>query len=310
VPDSLPAGRGGRRVEWSAVTLWGARAAWLAVAVIGGGAVGEALAGHSRPVQLTGTIGAWAAWGVAALALAVIGVVTLTVVRALVPGSVVVAAIAALAGATSGATLALAVPGVVATVLVASAETGRRYVEADAYGDERRFPLRPPYGYMAATVVTWAVWTAAVITAPLAVAGGSIVLGVVAVAVAATATWLFPRRWHQLSRRWLVVVPAGLVVHDPVVLAETLMLPRRLVATVSATTSRGSALDLTGPTPGVAVELTLTDQVTAVLAPRPHTPRGRGIHLSALLVAPSRPGAAVRALQKTISPGSRRTGRT
>ena len=191
-------------------------------------------------------------------------------------------------------------PAVVATVLVGSAETGRRYVETDAYGDERRFPLRPPYGYLAATVVTWAVWVAALMTAPLALAAGSIVLGVVAVVVAAAATWLFPRRWHQLSRRWLVVVPAGVVVHDPVVLADTLMLPRRLIAAVGATTTRGPALDLTGPTPGVAVEITLTERTTAVLAPRPRTPRGRGIHLSALLVAPSRPGAALR----EVGPGA------
>ena len=163
------------------MTLWGARAAWVAVAVVGGSAIGEALADRSRAVQLTGTIGAWTAWAVAAVALAVTGVVTLTVVRAIVPASIVVAAAAAIAGASGGAALSLAVPAVVATVLVGSAETGRRYVETDAYGDERRFPLRPPYGYLAATVVTWAVWVAALLTAPLALAAGSIVLGVVAV---------------------------------------------------------------------------------------------------------------------------------
>ena len=174
------------------MTLWGARAAWVAVAVVGGSAIGEALADRSRAVQLTGTIGAWTAWGVAAVALAVTGVVTLTVVRAIVPASVVAAAITGLAGASGVASLSLAVPAVVATVLVGSAETGRRYVEADAYGDERRFPLRPPYGYLAATVVTWALWVAALLTAPLALAAGSVALGVVAAIVAAAATWLFP----------------------------------------------------------------------------------------------------------------------
>ena len=159
-------------------------------------------------------------------------------VRAVVPAAAVVAGAAAVAGATGGAVLALAAPAVVAAVLVGSAETGRRYVEADAYGDERRFPLRPPLGYLAATIVSWAVWVAAVLTAPLALAGQAFVLGACAVVVAGAATWLFPPRWHQLSRRWLVVVPAGLVVHDPVVLAETLMLPRRVVASVSAVSGR------------------------------------------------------------------------
>ena len=34
--------------------------------------------------------------------------------------------------------------------------------------------------------------------------------------------------------------------------------------------------------------------ITAVLAPRPATPRGTTVHLRALLVAPSRPGAVLR----------------
>ena len=286
--------------------MWAARAAWLAVAVVGGVAVGEALADRSRAVQLTGTAAAWIGWGAGALALAVTGVVTLTAVRAIVPAAVVVAGAAAVGGATDGAVLALAVPGVVAALLVGSAETGRRYVQADAYGDERRFLLRPPFGYLAATIVTWAVWVAALVTGPLAIAGRAFVLGVITLVVAAAATWLFPRRWHQLSRRWLVVVPAGLVVHDPVVLADTLMLPRRQIASVAvAPATRAGALDLTGPTPGIALQITLTIAATAVLAAR--EPRGRGVHMTALLVAPSRPGAALRAQPAMPPPSTKRS---
>jgi hypothetical protein len=94
----------------------------------------------------------------------------------------------------------------------------------------------------------------------------------------------------------LVAVPAGLVVHDPVVLADTLMIPRaRLthVGLVAAARDDGS-FDMTGPTPGVAVGITLDEMVTATLAPRPATPRGTAVHLAALRVAPSRPGAVLR----------------
>jgi hypothetical protein len=285
-----------RRIAWGQVTLWGARSAWLAVALVGGRAVGDAVASRSDAVQVVATVGAWLGWAAGAVALAVTGLSTLTAARAVVPGAVVVAGVTAVAGAPASSVLALAVPAVVATVLVGAGDTGSVYVQSSAYGDERRFPLKPPLGYLVAAILSWAIWIAALLTAPLAWAAQAWVLAVIATVVAAAATWLLPRRWHQLSRRWLVAVPAGLVVHDPVVLAETVMIPRqRIVEVVLVGRHRdGGAFDMTGPTPGVAVGIGLDEMITATLAPRPATPRGTAVHLSALLVAPSRPGAALR----------------
>lgn len=287
-------------MNWASVTLWGARGAWVALAVVGGRAVGDAVASRSDPLQAVATVGAWITWSVGAFALAVPGLVALTVARAVVPGAIVAAGLAIVAGADGGPALAMAIPAIVATVLVGSAETGRVYVQASAYGDEHRFPLRPPLGYLGATVVSWAVWVTAVIAAPLAWAARGWVVAAIATAVAIASTCLLPRRWHQLSRRWLVSVPAGLVVHDPVVLAETLMLPRRQIVDVGAVDPRvgAGALDLSGPTPGLALEITLGEMATAVFAPRPATPRGRAVHLHGLLVSPTRPGAVMREVRR------------
>jgi hypothetical protein len=296
VPPSLAASSRGRRVDWGLITLWAARVSWLAVAVIGGRAVGDAIEGRSGPVRAVATIGAWTGWGVGAIALAVTGLVTLTTVRAVVPAAVVVAGLTAVAGAPAGSVLALAVPAAVTAVLVAAADTGHVYMQASAYGDERRFGLRPPLGYLVPTVASWAIWTAALLAAPLGWAARAWVLAAVATVVLAIGSWALPRRWHQLTRRWLVTVPAGLVVHDPVVLADTLMVPTREITAIAmiGTARDGGAYDLTGPTPGVTVCITLAEMTTAVLAPRPATPRGTAIHLAALLVAPSRPGAVLR----------------
>lgn len=286
------------------MTLWGARLAWLAVALLGGRAVGDAVADRSDAVQLVATVGAWLAWGAGAVALAVTGLVTLTAARAIVPGAIVVAVVTAVAGAPAAAVLALGVPAVVATVLLAAGDTGSVYVQSSAYGDERRFPLKPPLGYLTATVLSWAVWVATVITAPLAWAARAWALAAVATAVAAAASWLFPRRWHRLSRRWLVAVPAGLVVHDHVVLAETLMIPRVRITRVTLVGRHRDEgpFDMTGPTPGVAMAVVLDEMTTATLAPTPAAPRGTAIHLAALLVAPTRPGAALREAAKRRLP--------
>jgi hypothetical protein len=295
VPGSVAPPAVERRIDWGTVTLWAARVAWLAVAVVGGRAIGDAVADRSDPVRVVATAGAWAGWGAGVLALAVTGVVTLTAVRAIVPAAPVVAVVTAVAGADAGSVLALAVPAAVAAVLVAAADTGQVYVQASAYGDERRFALRPPIGYLLPTVVSWAVWLAAVIAAPLAWASKAWAVAAASTAVAVVASLLLPRRWHQLALRWLVAVPAGLVVHDPVVLAETVMLPDRQIAGVGLVRARGGgAADLTGPTPGIAVGVALAEAATVVLAARPSTPRGTAIHLTSFLVAPSRPGAVLR----------------
>ena len=270
--------------------------AWLAVAVVGGRAVGDAIDGRSGPVRFVATVGSWAGWGVGAIALAVTGLVTLTVVRSVVPIAIVVAGVAAVAGAPAGSVLALAVPAAVTAVLVAAADTGHVYLQASAYGDERRFGLRPPLGYLLLTVATWAIWTAALLAAPLGWAARAWVLAAVGTLVVAAGSLVLPRRWHQLTRRWLVSVPAGLVVHDPVVLADTLMMPtRQITGVVLIGPARGAgAYDITGPTPGVTVCISLDEMTTVVLAARPATPRGTAIHLAALLVAPSRPGSVLR----------------
>lgn len=283
------------------LALWLTRAAWLGVAIAGGPAVGDALAGHSRAVEVTGTVAAWCAWAAGAGALAVTSVVTLTVARAIIPGALLVA-VAALADHADAATgIGIFTPAVLATGIVMSADFGRCFIQASAYGDEERFGLRPPIGYLAASTATWLVATTAVVMLPLAVAGKAWIASVAAAVVTAAALVLLPRRWHQLSRRWLVLVPAGVVVHDPVVLGDTLMLPKRTVATI-ALDEQGAAgqnaADLTGPTPGLAVVIQLDEQATARLAPTPSRPDGTVIHLTALVVSPSRPGSVIRAARR------------
>jgi hypothetical protein len=283
----------------TSITVWGARVAWLLVAVVGGRAVGDALADHDLGAARTLTVAAWLGWAAGAAALAVASVPTLTGVRVVVPGALAVAVACALGGADAAALAAIGAPAVVATVLVLAAELGRTWVQASAYGDEQRFPLRPPLGYLVASVVTWAVWVATVLTAAVALVSAAWVPGLVAAGVALAGLVVLPRRWHQLSRRWLVTVPAGLVVHDPVVLGETLMVANRNVTglrLVDVGPDRAlTAADLTGPTAAVGVEVTLAEAATALFAPRPGLPKGRAIHVLAFVVAPSRPGAALAA---------------
>ncbi len=279
------------------VTPWVARIAWIVVAVVGGSAVESAVDGRSSAVAWTAAIGGWGLWAAAALGLAIASVWSLTIVRVLVPVAPVATIAAGIGGAPALDLVVLGVPAVIATGAVMTAEFGRQWVQTSAYGDEERFPLRFPVGAGLAATVTWLLWAPTVIVGPLLLAARSWVAGVLVCIVAIAGAVLVGPRWHRLSRRWFVLVPAGIVVHDPVVLADTFALRTAQVASIGLAAADTEAADLTGPASGYAVEVATTESVTTVFAFTPAEPNGKAIHLRSFLIAPSRPGRALRSAQ-------------
>lgn len=268
--------------------LWAARASTVALAV----AVAYALDGSS------GFAAAW--WVVVAgllVALAVPAPIGLTVVRMVVPITVPVTAALVVADTSDPTAVTALALSAVSTAIVLTGELGEAFVQAAAYGHERRFPLRVPAAVAPVLVGAWAVWAAAVVGAVVAVDSErwwlAVGLGVPALAV----TWPLFARCHQLSRRWLVLVPAGVVVHDPVLLGETLLVMRPNVAGVRLAPADTEAADLTGPTSGYAIEVSVREMVLVHFAGTRREPKGRAIHAAAFLVAPTRPGKALRHLQ-------------
>jgi len=274
---------------------WVARVAWVFVAVVGGQAIEAAVDGRSAAVRWVAGVGGWAAWGVVLGALLIASVRSLTIVRVGVPVSAAVALAVVVAGVSPADFLAFVVPAAITLFAVFTAEFGRSFVQASAYGDEERFPLRPPAAVGVAAVVSWLVWAAAIVAGPLLLAAHSWIAGAVVTVLAVAGTVLLAPRWHRLSRRWLVLVPAGIVVHDPVVLADTVSLRTNQVRRLRLAEESTEAADLTGPASGYAVEIETTETITAVFAFTPKEPNGRAIHLTAFLVGPSRPGQALAA---------------
>ena len=240
---------------------------------------------------------AW--WAVAALVLVALvarGVAALTVVRMACPAVIPAAVVAWAAHGGPLACAAAAGAAVLATALAFSGEVGEAMVQGGAYGDEQRFPLRAPAQLLLPMAVSWLVWCAAVLGAVVALSAGSVLWGAALAVPAAALSWLLGLRFHRLSRRWLVLVPAGVVVHDAHVLGETLMVQRTNVALCRLALADTQAADLTGPAAGHAVEVTVRDMVLAVLPSTAQQPTGKALHVGAFLVAPSRPGRVLRAM--------------
>jgi hypothetical protein len=232
------------------------------------------------------------------IALIVPGPTSLTITRLVAPAALPAAVLIWLGGAPAATAVTATAFATVAALLLLSAETAEVLVQGAAYGDERRLPLRTPAGVLMAAIIVWVIWCAVTLGAAVAVWHHTWVVAGVLALIAGGLKLLALTRMQRLSNRWLVVVPAGVVVHDPLVLGETLMVQRHNLRSASLALTDTTAADLTGPASGMAIEVSVHDMVTAVFPASADHPAGRAVHMASFLVSPSRPGRALRALQQ------------
>lgn len=268
------------------VDVWVVRGLWLALPITVGPGVEHALASASTPVQVVASVGLWLLWTVGLVATLVPTTVSLTVVRLLSPAPTVVAVTALSADPGWRAVLALGAAAALAAVSFRG-PFGRAFVQGSAYGDEQRYPLRPPGALVLGPLpVLWLVLVATVVAGPLLLASGQWAFGAAASAAGLALVLILPRRFHRLSRRFLVFVPAGIVLHDHMVLSETVLFRWPTVRTVDRALADTEALDLTGGAMGPAVEVALAGLETIVrVGRRPN--QTSAVHARAFLCSPT-----------------------
>jgi hypothetical protein len=281
------------RVAALARSAWPARLTWGVLPLTLGPALGDALGEASRPVQVVASAGAWAVWVGILVATLVPTTASLTVLRIAAPGAAAAGVAALVATGVSATTVLGVATALLALLMAAAPETAEAFVDGSSYGDERRMPLKTPLLLLAGPAeLAWAAVAAGLCAGPLLLAARQWVAGAVAVAVGVAAAGWGVRVLHTLARRWLVFVPAGLVVHDPLTLVDPILFPRGTVRSVGAAPTGSDALDLTGGASGLAVEIRLVDAVGLLPVPA----RGRAAELvdvPGVLVSPSRPGRVV-----------------
>jgi hypothetical protein len=282
------------------VIVWASRlsviATGLAVPLLN-----NALRQMSSLTGISSTVGIWLLWSVALLCTLVPSSSALTAIRLALPTIfVIVAAVAVATGISSGVAAALAI-SLLASLLIFSGDIGDSFVQLAAYGDERRYLLRCPPAMLLVQVLSWLVWLTLTIVAINLLASDALILGAIVAIAALLLAIVLPRRFHRFSRRWLVSVPAGLVIHDHVVLAETAMFMNNAVIEVGIDLAPSEAADLSGKCSGVGLLIELKDFDTVVLAATPKTPGGSAIHVKSMRVCPTRPGRAITELTSAPS---------
>jgi hypothetical protein len=272
--------------------MWAMRAVWalLPVAVVASLAAG--LETRSDGVRVLVAVALWAAWAFVLGALFVPNTVTLTIVRVVVPASIpVVALVVSHGGFDLGDGLALAA-AIVATALGFLPAVGAVCLHGVAYGDEERVALRAPGILLLGPIeVAWIVLLAAAATGPLLLAARQWVAGAVLTIAGLAVVVALARALHQLARRWLVFVPSGVVLHDPLGLVDPVLLTRGRVRSFAAALADTEASDLTMGSPGLAVEIGFAEKTEIVR--REGRSGTKPLVATAVLVTPTRPGVAV-----------------
>jgi hypothetical protein len=268
---------------------WAARLTWLAAALLSVPALRGALQSHSDAVRWVAATELWVLWTVALVATLVPRSVSLTVYRTIAPLSLVAAVWAAFDASATAAALAVAASAA-ATVVACSRVTTDAFVDGSSYGSEQRFGLRTPLFLLIGPVpLAWFV-TVVGLAGPLLLAAQQWLAGAVVTVFGLGVARYSTRSLHALARRWVVFVPAGVVLHDPLVLADAILLPRRQIVALGPALADTTATDLTDGAPGLVLEVQLADAVDLGLREGRHA-AAEPVTTDRLLFSPLRPGA-------------------
>jgi hypothetical protein len=246
---------------------------------------------YSSAVGVVLTVWGWLFFLAIAIGTLVPSPLSLTVTKCITPLMVLCAFIAASPAGVFGALAAF--------IITWSALFADVMVQGSAYGEETRFALRTPVPYWAPTVLAWSLLTGSLLGGSLLIAAEAYFVGAPLLLVGVVLARTVPQRLHRLSRRWLVIVPAGVVVHDHLVLAETMMSMRSKILSISKVAASGETADFTGGVAGprIAVHLKESDKVALSNITAKTLGTVNALHVKAFSFAPRRIDAALAAIR-------------
>jgi len=268
--------------------------AWASLVITAGPAAAEALDSWSTAPRAVASILLWAAWGAVLLACLAPRPLGLTILRTAAPVAAVLALAAIPAAGPLKGLLAVAGTAVAAGLAFAPA-VAYRFVNGAAYGEERRYPLRvPPALMLGPAPLAVALMAAGILAGPLLLADRRWIPGVAAVVVAVPVLRAAGRSLYSLSQRWAVLVPAGIVLKDPLTLVDPVLFPRDRIASLRPlpfpTAPADDILDLRLGAVAGSLVLELTDEATLFRA-RGRMRGGEAVKSRRLAFSPRQPDA-------------------
>lgn len=279
------------------IELWLFRVLWLILPFTAGPLFAAALDDTERPFQLGVSVALWLVWAAMLVASMVPRIETLTLSRIVTPLAFV-AAIRASFAVDSGATIAIALVSTgVACLIGLSGPVGDAFVDGSSYGDEQRFLLRTPGALLIGPIqLVWLAIAGGATLGPLLLFAQRWVVGAIALVAGWALAYFAVPVLHRLSDRWLVLVPAGLVVHDKTALREPQLFRTEDIAALGPAPADSDLEDLSLNGLGLALRTQLTGPAKVILnAQERETDDVALTDIDGFLVSPNRPGRVVAA---------------
>ena len=250
---------------------WVARAGWFALALTWLPLLSAALSRHSHAVALVVLVVAWVLWAAGFLFTLIshpIGLVAVRCAATFAVGSAVWACTEVLRGSNDRLLLALAgvIVAIAALAVALHPETGHVAVNGPAYPNEKRFLLRPGALFQVLVLPVSAVLVVTgILSGPVLLAARQWAAGGVATIVGGALAVVLSRSLYAMSKRFVVFVPAGFVLHDMTVLREPVLFRRQSIEAIGAALRDSDALDLTSGAAGLASEIRFHEKVELTL---------------------------------------------
>ena len=204
--------------------IWLFRALWLILPFTAGPLLSAALEDAPGALEIGGIVALWVGWAALLIASMVPRVETLTAIRIVAPAAVaasLTAALFLLDDASIGIVIAGLISTLAAALLAYRPQVSDAFADGSSYGDERRFLLRTPGAVLLGPVqLVWLAIVAGATLGPAFLLAEQWIIGGILLVVGWPIAYLAVPVIHRLSNRWLVFVPAGMVVHDKTALRE------------------------------------------------------------------------------------------
>ena len=277
------------------IELWIFRVVWLALPFTAGPVFSAALEDTSDSFRIGVTIGLWVLWAAMLIASMVPRTHTFTALRIVAPASFVATLWAALDANSDVETwqlvLALVVSGI-ATAMALRSVVGDEFVDGSSYGDESRYLLSAPGALLLGPIqLVWAAIVAGALAGPLLLLAHRWVLGAILLVAGWAIAFLAVPILDRLSHRWLVFVPAGVVVHDKTALREPQLFRKETVALFGPAPANTTLEDLSLASSGLALRAELT--APSKIIPNSRDTTVETTDIEGWIVSPNRPGAVV-----------------
>ena len=270
------------------------RITWLSLPLFCGPALSDSFNDFELLLRTTVSITLWAFWALILLSTLLPTPISLAIVRIGAPAAAALSVWSALeTGGSTAGIIGLTVSAVAASVAI-SASLGDRFSDGASYGDERRFLLRAPgpvlllFGPLA-----WLTSLAGLTLGPILLLNRNFLFGTLVTLGGLPLSVIASNAIYQLGKRWVVLVPAGILLHDHLSVGDPTLIPRNQIADFSPAKARTDALDLSQNSFGLSLEIRCVTPLSMMLKKGNRKTVNESSAVESFMINPARPNVVL-----------------